>query len=436
MFSFIRDRYVELDFPFTLPDCEVNRCNKCCIVEIERGRNDTQTNKPITEDKSRGKHITPRFSDQSAAYDYNNEFNYSIKDYLKENPIQPTKAEYKRLKDMHHVKHVADQSRLDGYEAKSANKQENQRFNRYINIFPYDFNRIKLKKAIQGSDYLNASYITGPLSEGKDNSTISTEENLKPFEFSQFANITFLATMGPLQATLAHHWQAIYETDVDIIVMLTKLREGGGGSGPGTPKCVQYWPSNKEKALKAGNIEITLQDDVEFTPEIRKRIFSIKNTSDSSNTTKNEKRITQLQYIGWPDYGVPEEGDHLTKLVKKVRYIIQSDQDKISNGKKFTVLAHCSAGVGRTGTFIAMYQMMDRIEDMLSNKYNNSQSNGNQFIDIFKEVLELRSKRVEMVQSWAQYKYLYKSIAEYSKQVKALNENNPSDYADYDLVLQ
>ena len=78
--------------------------------------------------------------------------------------------------------------------------------------------------------------------------------------------------------------------------------------------------------------------------------------------------------------------------------------------------------------------MMDRIEDILSKNYDNSQSNGNQFIDIFKEVLELRSKRVEMVQSWAQYKYLYKSIAEYSKQVKALNENS-SDYADYDLVL-
>jgi protein tyrosine phosphatase len=233
--------------------------------------------------------------------------------------------------------------------------------------------------------------------------------------------------MGPNLATIAHHWTAIYEGNVDIIIMLTKLREKSSGSHPSTEKCAQYWPSTKETPLRAGCFEITMLDEEDFTPEIKKRIFIIKNVG-STNGSSEEKRITQLQYTGWPDYGVPDKADHLTNLVKKVRYIIQSNQNKISTGEKFTILAHCSAGVGRTGTFIAMYQMMDQIEDLYSTAENNSDKT--QYIDIFKAVLFFRSKRVEMVQSWAQYQYLYNSVADYAKQIKSINEGS-DEYVDY-----
>ena len=260
---------------------------------------------------------------------------------------------------------------------------------------------------------------------------MAEKDNLKPFELCKFRNITFLATMGPNLATITHHWQAIYENNVDIIVMLTKLREKSSGSHPSTEKCAQYWPSTKETPLRAGCFEITMLDEQDFTPEIKKRLFSIKNVG-STNVSSDEKIITQLQYTGWPDYGVPEKANHLTNLVKKVRYIIQSNKEKISIGEKFTVLAHCSAGVGRTGTFIAMYQMMDQIEDLFSTNSPTSENDFDktQYIDIFKAVLFFRSKRVEMVQSWAQYQYLYNSVADYAKQMKSINDSS-DDYVDY-----
>ena len=424
MFSFIRDRYVALEFPITIPDCQL-----CCGTEDLEGTRRASLNSktPIITHENDGPSNKPKTINKQLTYDYDNEYEHPLEEYLKNTPVAPEKIEYRRLKEIDQAKYVFV------FDAEASKKAEHRRFNRYINIFPYDFNRIKLKSTIMGSDYLNGSYITGPLSEENptQNRKLLINENLKSFELIKFRNITFLATMGPNLATIAHHWTAIYESNVDIIVMLTKLRERSSGSNPSTEKCAQYWPSTKETPLRAGCFEITMLDEQDFTPEIKKRIFSVKNVG-STNASSEEKRITQLQYTGWPDYGVPEKADHLTNLVKKVRYIIQSNQNKISMGEKFTVLAHCSAGVGRTGTFIAMYQMMDQIEDIFSINSPTSENDidKTQYIDIFKAELFLRSKRVEMVQSWAQYQYLYNSVADYAKQIKAINDGS-DDYVDY-----
>ena len=432
MFSYIRERYADLDIPIEIPDCQLFDTSCCFEASLGNTRRVSQSNisivqdeKPSTRKKSTDKKVE---INEESVYDYDDDYKHLLDEYLKEDSIEPEKAEYKRLKEIDHGKHVL---MLD---AEVAKKDEHRRFNRYINIFPYDFNRIRLKTPVAGTDYINGSYVTGPLSKDSSMSspTVVAEENLKPFEFSKFSNISFLATMGPLQGTVAHHWQAIYENDVDIIVMLTRLREGSSGSYPSTAKCSLYWPVSKEKPLRVANFEISMLEESQFTPEITKRVFGIKNLT-TADSAKEEKQITQLQYTGWPDYGVPEEGNHLTNLVKKVRYIIQCNQTKIANGKRFTILAHCSAGVGRTGTFIVMYQMMDLLEEiLLSNNSSVRISNTNEdahYIDIFNAVLSLRAKRVEMVQSWAQYKYLYKSIAEYAKQVKSLNEAS-NDYVD------
>ena len=100
---------------------------------------------------------------------------------------------------------------------------------RYPNILPYDFNRVKLKAAINGMDYINASFITGIQSGSNEGKTsgqmIKTDFQDFP---ARFSNISFLASQGPLANTCAHHLQMILENNVQLVIMLTKIREEGG----------------------------------------------------------------------------------------------------------------------------------------------------------------------------------------------------------------
>ena len=424
MFSFIRDRFIELEFPYQIPDCQIwpESQNNDESYKNSDKRRTRRSNEPEIVHVPR-EPSSNSTSESPKIIEFVEKYTYPVNKFLQDSPIQPEKSEYKRLKEIDQRKHVIP------FSSDVAKLSENRKFNRYINILPYDFNRIKLKTPIDGIDYINGNYITGQLSMGDSGKDIIEEKPVKAFEFSKFRYINFLATQGPLQITLPHHWQAIYENDVDIIVMLTKLKEGGDADHPGmgTVKCSQYWPRTKEYPISVGNFRIDLEEETDFTSDIKKRILSIRNIDDTVNKSE-AKKITQLHFVGWPDYGVPEGDDilSLSNLVKKVRYIIQSNQTKISEGKRFNILVHCSAGVGRTGTFIIMYKIMDQIEEMFADNSVETQN-----IDIFNEVLSLRSKRVEMVQSWAQYQFLYKSISEYAKYIKSLNDTS-GDYVDLD----
>ena len=147
---------------------------------------------------------------------------------------------------------------------------------------------------------------------------------------------------------------------------------------------------------------------------------------DSESLALNcENEVIQLHYLDWPDLGVPQETDHLIKAVKDVRDIILEDKDR---REKFTVLVHCSAGVGRTGTFFALYKLMEDVDEILKTKEDSQKKSGNKasdmvnsdIINIYNTVFSLRSKRVEMVQTWGQYKYLYGSVVAYAREKKGL----------------
>ena len=100
---------------------------------------------------------------------------------------------------------------------------------RYPNILPYDFNRVKLKAAINGMDYINASFITGIHSGSNEFKTSGqiTKTDFQDFP-ARFSNISFLASQGPLANTCAHHLQMILENNIQLVIMLTKIREGDG----------------------------------------------------------------------------------------------------------------------------------------------------------------------------------------------------------------
>ena len=338
-------------------------------------------------------------SDQNAASKKpnvtpNNEYSHSIEAFLNDNPVEPLKAEYTQLKDNDQTKHVLK------FEAAQARTKQNLHYNRYQNIYPYDYNRIILQTPVAESDYINGSYITGEKSVRRFVPKHLASSNSS--DLSLFSNINFLATQGPLQKTGDQHWQAIYENKVDIIIMLTKVIEGT------KEKCKEYWPSSGALPIRSGRFEVSNNDEEKLRDGVIRRDFLVMDCE--SQALNCEKEVIQFQYLDWPDLGVPEDSDFLIKVVNDIREIILEDK---SRKDKFTILVHCSAGVGRTGTFLALYKLMEEVDEILKTKGSSTEA---QTINIFNVVLSLRSKRVEMVQTWGQYKYLYGSVVRYARE--------------------
>ena len=359
---------------------------------------------PTNSKRTSNREKTPVKSEQGT----NDMHAHSIKEFLNDVPVEPMRAEYCRIKETDLTKYVL---RFDAFAAK---KKENRKFNRYHNVFPYDYNRIILETPVDGSDYLNGSYITGPKSHFSGKT--KDPEAIEGSDLSKYSNINFLATQGPLPETSEQHWRAIYENDVDIVVMLTRVKEGD------KEKCIAYWPE-LGLPIRYGPYEFVLNDESELRPGVIRRDFLMMDCE--TDDYYSDKEVIHLQYIEWPDYGVPQEMDHLLKTVNEVRDIISAQKGR---REKFNILVHCSAGVGRTGSFFALYQLMEKVEEIVKSKNKTSKDNpganalnaNKDVINIYDTVLSLRSKRVEMVQSWEQYRYLYGSVVAYARQLSGL----------------
>ncbi|XP_015202502.1 receptor-type tyrosine-protein phosphatase epsilon isoform X2 [Lepisosteus oculatus] len=240
-----------------------------------------------------------------------------------------------------------------------ANKEDNKEKNRYPNILPYDHSRVVLSQ-VDGnscSDYINASYIDGYKEKNK-----------------------FIAAQGPKQETVADFWRMIWEQKSATIVMLTNLKERK------EDKCYQYWPD--QGCWTYGNIRVSVEDFtvlVDYT--IRK--FCVQYSSDGS---KAPRLVTQLHFTSWPDFGVPFTPIGMLKFLKKVKTVNPSFVGPI--------VVHCSAGVGRTGTFIVIDAMIDMMH-------------AEQRVDVFGFVSRIREQRSQLVQTDMQYSFIYQALLEY-----------------------
>ncbi|XP_060597478.1 receptor-type tyrosine-protein phosphatase epsilon-like [Ruditapes philippinarum] len=159
----------------------------------------------------------------------------------------------------------------------------------------------------------------------------------------------------------------------DVIVMLTNLRELSG------MKCEQYWPGSEK--ITYGDICVSSMKSDIFAEYTVRRFQLLK---------KNEKRyVTQLHFTAWPDKSVPED----------VTSLIEFRQRMIQTPTHFTgpVIVHCSAGIGRTGTFIALDRLI-------------REGHTNHDLNVFECVQHMRGQRVKMVQTLEQYIYVYKAL--------------------------
>ncbi|KPP78949.1 phosphatidylinositol phosphatase PTPRQ-like [Scleropages formosus] len=229
----------------------------------------------------------------------------------------------------------------------------NRSKNRFTNIKPYNNNRVKLlsEPGVPGSDYINASFVSGYLCPNE-----------------------FIATQGPLPGTVGDFWRMIWETRSRTIVMLTQCFEKG------RIRCHQYWPEDNKPVTVFGDIIITkLAEDV--FPDWTVRVLKVERHG-------NYMVVNHFNFTSWPEHGVPESSATLIQFVKAIRANRGRDSSNI--------VVHCSAGVGRTGVFIALDHLVQHVRD-------------HDFVDVYGLVAELRSERMCMVQNLAQYMFLHQS---------------------------
>ncbi|XP_038066628.1 uncharacterized protein LOC119736684 [Patiria miniata] len=239
-----------------------------------------------------------------------------------------------------------------------AKQDHNKKNNRYNNILAYDHSRVVLECLEDNphSDYINASYINGYKQDYK-----------------------YIASQGPTKASVKDMWRMVWQERVGKIVMLTNLIEHGKG------KCEQYWPDD---IADYGELFVRNVDETKHANFIV-RTFHV---SKSTEPEGEYRELTQFHYTTWPDMKPPESSP-LLQFVRTVRATDASQHGPI--------VVHCSAGVGRTGTFITLDSMLEMAE-----------AEGQ--VDVLKFVRDMRNQRFLMVQTLDQYKFIFDALLESS----------------------
>ncbi|XP_028856349.1 receptor-type tyrosine-protein phosphatase S isoform X21 [Denticeps clupeoides] len=237
-----------------------------------------------------------------------------------------------------------------------SNLEVNKPKNRYANVIAYDHSRVILApiEGIAGSDYINANYIDGYRKQN-----------------------AYIATQGPLPETFGDFWRMVWEQRAATVVMMTRLEEKS------RIKCDQYWPSRGTETY--GMIQVTLLDTIELAT------FCVRTFSLHKNGSSEKREVRQFQFTAWPDHGVPEYPTPFLAFLRRVKTCNPPDAGPI--------VAHCSAGVGRTGCFIVIDAMLERIKHEKT-------------VDIYGHVTLMRSQRNYMVQTEDQYSFIHDALLE------------------------
>ncbi|XP_033869463.1 receptor-type tyrosine-protein phosphatase F-like isoform X10 [Acipenser ruthenus] len=241
----------------------------------------------------------------------------------------------------------------------SANLPCNKFKNRLVNIMPFESTRVCLQpiRGVEGSDYINASFIDGYRQQK-----------------------AYVATQGPLAETTEDFWRMLWEHNSTIVVMLTKLREMG------REKCHQYWPAERSARYQYFVVDPMAEYNM---PQYILREFKVTDARDGQSRT-----IRQFQFTDWPEQGVPKTGEGF------IDFIGQVHKTKEQFGQDGPITVHCSAGVGRTGVFITLSIVLERM------RYEG-------VVDLFQTVKTLRTQRPAMVQTEDQYQLCYRAALEY-----------------------
>ncbi|XP_058878557.1 tyrosine-protein phosphatase non-receptor type 2 isoform X2 [Acipenser ruthenus] len=249
---------------------------------------------------------------------------------------------------------------------KVAKFPENQNRNRYRDVSPFDHSRVKLQNA--ENDYINASLVV-------------MEE----------AQRSYILTQGPLRNTCDHFWLMIWEQKSRAVIMLNRVIEKG------SEKCAQYWPTSKDHEMifsDTGFHVTLLSEDVKSYYTVR--VLGLENMS-----TGETREIYHFHYTTWPDFGVPESPASFLNFLFKVR------ETGCLSSEHGPAVVHCSAGIGRSGTF----SLVDTCILLMDKRKDHS------FVNIKKILLDMRKYRMGLIQTPDQLRFSYMAVTEGAKYI-------------------
>lgn len=258
--------------------------------------------------------------------------------------------------------------RSDNYffgDFQEALKHVNRSKNRYTNVLPLDRTRVVLSATDEpGADYINANYVDGVYEK------------------------QYIATQGPLKETAEDFWRMCWEQDVNVIVMLTRVTENS------RIKCYKYWPA-ESKSKRFGLFSVKLVNKDKEHGLCSRLIHLIKH-----GETDEEREIAHFQYKDWPDHGLPSSAATFRHLL----HLVDSCHDR-----RGPILVHCSAGIGRTGTFCAVHTITQNLD-----RHHHEHLNGEPEpeFNVFDTILKLRLNRVGMVQTRDQFEFCHQAVLE------------------------
>ena len=260
---------------------------------------------------------------------------------------------------------------------KAAKLQENRNRNRYRDVSPFDHSRVKLQHG--PSDYINSNHV----------------------EVSE-ANRHYILSQGPLPGTSGHLWQMVWEQNSKAVIMLNKIIEKG------MKKCDQYWPVDKNYPLAycEDGFMVTLLSETDMHNFVIRELELLR-------IKDNETRVVyHFHYTAWPDFDVPQSPAAFLDFLACIR------QYGVLENNYGPAVIHCSAGIGRSGTFILIDTCLELLQKGVP-------------FEIRKVLLEMRKYRMGLIQTPHQLRFSYFAIAE-CERILLFKQSEENGYSDAD----